>query len=269
MGAPHTLDGWYVYHEFRSIRWDKWKALSAAQKQVILREWSHFADEQRKVQAERQGSYGQFVIAGGKADLLIIHMRPTIEALSDLKAQMARTRLFDMSESTYSYISVVELGGYNARPGVDIEQDEALQARLKPEMPTHSHVCFYPMNKRRLGADNWFMLSEEERREFMKAHGMIGRQYAGIVKQIISGSVGLDDWEWGVTLFANDPLQFKKLVYEMRFDESSARFAEFGPFYVGHQVDDAALGAWLTGTRADPNDSPAFCATTLKLVRSI
>ncbi|GMA60655.1 heme-dependent peroxidase [Alicyclobacillus fastidiosus] len=247
MSAPITLDGWYVYHEFRTIRWDRWKSLSEGEQHFVLREWNQFADEQRKLQDARQGSFGQFIIAGSKADLLVIHMRPTIEELSQLKAQMARTRLFSLSDSTYSYISVVELGGYNARPGVDIEQDEALQARLKPSMPTHSHICFYPMNKRRLGQDNWFMLSEEERREFMKAHGMIGRQYAGIVKQIISGSVGLDDWEWGVTLFANDPLQFKKLVYEMRFDESSARFAEFGPFYVGHQVDDRALGEWLIG----------------------
>jgi chlorite dismutase len=101
------------------------------------------------------------------------------------------------------------------------------------------------MNKKREGSDNWYMLSMEERRNFMRNHGMIGRQYAGKVKQIITGSVGLDDWEWGVTLFADDALQFKKLVYEMRFDETSARFAEFGEFFVGNLLDAGKLKALL------------------------
>jgi chlorite dismutase len=93
------------------------------------------------------------------------------------------------------------------------------------------------MNKKRDGQDNWYMLTMEQRREMMRSHGMIGRKYAGKVKQIITGSVGLDDWEWGVTLFADDALQFKKLVYEMRFDEVSARFGEFGEFFVGNLLD--------------------------------
>jgi hydrogen peroxide-dependent heme synthase len=101
------------------------------------------------------------------------------------------------------------------------------------------------MNKKRDGEDNWYMLSMEDRREMMKSHGMIGRSYAGKVRQIITGSVGLDDWEWGVTLFGEDPLQFKKLVYEMRFDEASARFGEFGPFYVGNYLTQEDLSALL------------------------
>lgn len=245
MGAPTTLDGWYVYHEFRTVRYDLWKSSNPSQQQEILREWSIFADTQYALQRERKGSFGQFVIAGHKADLMLIFMRPTIVELNEVKAQLAKTRLADVTTSVYSYISVVELGGYMAKPGVNVDLDEALQERLKPVIPMHSHVSFYPMNKSRTGQDNWYMLSSEERGEFMKAHGTIGRQYHGIVKQIISGSVGLDDWEWGVTLFADDPLQFKKLVYEMRFDESSARFAEFGPFYVGHQVDSEGLANWF------------------------
>ena len=90
------------------------------------------------------------------------------------------------------------------------------------------------MNKKREGNDNWYSLTIDERKAMMRKHGMIGRQYAGKVKQIITGSVGFDDWEWGVTLFADDALQFKKLVYEMRFDEVSARFGEFGEFFVGN-----------------------------------
>lgn len=247
MGAPETLDGWYVYHEFRSMRYDLWKSVERSEQQAILREWSIFADTQYARQRDRKGSFGQFMIAGHKADIMLVFMRPTLIELNEVKAQLAKTRLADVTTSVYSYISIVELGGYMAKPGTDPNLDEALQERLKPVMPMHSHVCFYPMNKRRQGDDNWYMLPPEDRRDFMRAHGTIGRQYAGIVKQIISGSVGLDDWEWGVTLFANDPLQFKKLVYEMRFDESSARFAEFGPFYVGHQVDSDGLSAWCLG----------------------
>jgi peroxiredoxin len=107
-----------------------------------------------------------------------------------------------------------------------------MATRLWPRIPARRYLCFYPMNKRRAGADNWYRLPIDERRRLMHEHGMIGRRYAGQVTQIISGSVGFDDWEWGVDLFADDPLVFKKLVYEMRFDESSARYAEFGPFIV-------------------------------------
>ncbi|WP_067617689.1 hydrogen peroxide-dependent heme synthase [Alicyclobacillus acidiphilus] len=245
MAAPITLDGWYVFHDLRRVRLHDWKSLGQTRAQALMRDWADFANRQYDVQRNREGSFGQFVVSGNKADLLFIYMRPTLSELNDVKAQFASTDLADVTESVYSYVSVVELGGYLAKPGVDIEQDEALQARLKPTMPVHSHVCFYPMNKRRQGADNWYMLPPEERREFLKAHGMIGRQFAGKVKQIISGSVGLDDWEWGVTLFSDDPLHFKKLVYEMRFDESSARFAEFGPFYVGVQVDNDGISDWM------------------------
>ena len=101
------------------------------------------------------------------------------------------------------------------------------------------------MNKKRDLSDNWYMLDMEERRSLMRSHGMIGRSYAGKVKQIICGSVGFDDWEWGVTLFSDDALQFKKLVYEMRFDEVSARYGEFGSFYVGSLLDQQALDELL------------------------
>lgn len=92
------------------------------------------------------------------------------------------------------------------------------------------------MDKRRNETYNWYMLPLEERQELMYNHGKIGRKYAGKIKQFITGSVGFDDYEWGVTLFADDPLQFKKIVYEMRFDETTARYGDFGSFYVGHVV---------------------------------
>jgi chlorite dismutase len=117
--------------------------------------------------------------------------------------------------------------------------------RLYPEVPAGRYLCFYPMSKRRGEQVNWYDLPAAERAAFMRGHGEIGRKYAGKVVQIIQGSVGLDDWEWGVTLFAEDPVVFKKLIYEMRFDPASSRFALFGPFYVGMRCAPADLGPAL------------------------
>jgi chlorite dismutase len=103
------------------------------------------------------------------------------------------------------------------------------------------------MDKKREGADNWYRLDIEHRRDLMREHGMVGRRYAGQVTQIISGSIGFDDWEWGVDLFADDALVFKKLVYEMRFDEASAGYAKFGPFYFAIRTEPADLGELLLG----------------------
>jgi chlorite dismutase len=116
---------------------------------------------------------------------------------------------------------------------VHAEMERIAKPRLFPGVPAKRYCCFYPMSKRRGEHVNWYDLSTEERAGFMKGHGEIGRKYAGKVVQVIQGSVGLDDWEWGVTLFADDALVFKKLIYEMRFDPASSRFALFGPFYVG------------------------------------
>jgi chlorite dismutase len=102
------------------------------------------------------------------------------------------------------------------------------------------YVSFYPMSKRRDAAQNWYTLTLDDRSRLMQAHGLTGRRYAGKVQQVITGAIGLDKWEWGVTLFARDPLQFKKLVTDMRFDEVSAKYAEFGDFYVGKIVSGKA-----------------------------
>jgi chlorite dismutase len=109
--------------------------------------------------------------------------------------------------------------------------------RLYPELPADMpYVCFYPMSKRRDESQNWYVLSLDERSRLMQSHGLTGRRYAGKVQQVITGAIGLDAWEWGVTLFAKDALDFKKLVTDMRFDEVSAKYAEFGDFYVGKIV---------------------------------
>jgi chlorite dismutase len=117
--------------------------------------------------------------------------------------------------------------------------------RLWPEIPGTRYVCFYPMDRRRGESKNWYEESLADRQRMMEKHGLIGRRYAGEVRQIISGSIGLDDWEWGVDLFAEDPAVFKRLIYEMRFDEVSAIYALFGSFYVGVRVPAAELGAAL------------------------
>jgi chlorite dismutase len=126
-------------------------------------------------------------------------------------------------------------------------QRQRVMGRLFLELPQWRYVCFYPMNKRRGETLNWYSEPFERRAAMMREHGMIGRNYAGKVTQVISGSIGYDDWEWGVDLFAQDPVVFKKLIYEMRFDEASAKFAEFGPFYTGLQFAPDQLGTYLAG----------------------
>jgi chlorite dismutase len=126
-------------------------------------------------------------------------------------------------------------------------QSAAMATRLFPEIPAGRHLCFYPMDRKRGEARNWYQVPMAERQRLMHDHGMIGRRYADAVKQIITGSIGFDDWEWGVDLFAADPLVFKKLIYEMRFDEVSAVYALFGKFYLGLRVDATGLPALLAG----------------------
>jgi chlorite dismutase len=125
-------------------------------------------------------------------------------------------------------------------------QREAMRVRLYPEIPNSKYLCFYPMDRRRGEDKNWYQVPMTERARMMHEHGLIGRRYAGTVKQIITGSIGFDDWEWGVDLFADDPLVFKRLIYEMRFDEVSAVYALFGTFYVGKRLPTAELPHWLS-----------------------
>ena len=114
-----------------------------------------------------------------------------------------------------------------------------VMSRLFLELPNARHVCFYPMNKRRGEHVNWYSESFESRASMMREHGSIGRTYAGKVQQIISGSIGYDDWEWGVTLWGRAPEHIKEIVYTMRFDRASARYAEFGPFYLSYVLSPA------------------------------
>jgi chlorite dismutase len=127
-------------------------------------------------------------------------------------------------------------------------QTAAMSPRLFPEIPPAKYICFYPMDRKRGESKNWYQESMAERQRMMHEHGMIGRRYADSVRQIITGSIGFDDWEWGVDLFADDPLVFKKLIYEMRFDEVSAVYALFGTFYVGMRVMGEQLLQFLSSS---------------------
>lgn len=243
--AALTLEGWYALHDFRSVDWSGWRGASEAQRREALDELTEWLKQAEKAHEDKNGSFALYSIVGQKADVLMVHLKDTLEELNELETAFNKLKFADYTYPAYSYVSVVELSNYTGQAGSEAAQIPEVAARLKPTMPKTRHICFYPMNKKREGSDNWYMLSMEERRKMMHSHGMIGRKYAGKVRQIITGSVGFDDWEWGVTLFSDDALQFKKLIYEMRFDEVSARFAEFGEFFVGNLLTPEKLGEML------------------------
>jgi len=240
-----TLEGWFSYHDFRKLDWENWKQATAEERQAAVDELLALVEEWETGESADNGSTAMFAMLGHKADLGFMFLRPTMQELQAIKTTFAKTRFADFTRSDYSYISVVELSNYVNNPGEDPKANPHVRERLYPILPKWDHFCFYPMNKKRDGQDNWYTLSMEERRELMRAHGMTGRKYAGRVKQIIGGSVGYDDWEWGVTLFAHDPLDLKHIVYEMRFDEVSARYGEFGQFLVGNRLTREALATLL------------------------
>lgn len=242
--AAQTLDGWYSLHDFRAMDWTSWKRLSSDERQAAIHEFLGLMEKWQKTENEKQGSQALYTIVGQKADFMMMFVRPTMEELNEIETEFNKTKLAEYTIPTYSYVSVVELSNY-LPAGEDPYENPEIRARLYPILPKAKHICFYPMDKRRQGNDNWYMLPMEERRSLMRSHGMIGRQYAGKVKQIITGSVGFDDYEWGVTLFAEDVLQFKKLVYEMRFDEVSARYGEFGTFFVGNILSEDRVTQFL------------------------
>jgi peroxiredoxin len=258
-----------MLHQFFRFNWKAWRALSAAEQERIGAAATTRLNE--LAQDSGQGSQTVlFSLLGHKGDLMLIHLRDSVEALNKVEMQLARTELFDFLEPTYSYLSIVELGlyessakTYSALAARDIlphspewnsaiketleRQAAAMSTRLHPAIPESKYACFYPMDRKRGEEVNWYTESMADRQRMMHEHGMIGRRYADDVRQIISGSIGLDDWEWGVDLFANDPAIFKRLIYEMRFDEVSAKYALFGSFYTGVRLPIEKLTNWLSG----------------------
>ena len=165
-------------------------------------------------------------VLGHKADLAFMALGTDLWQLRRLQADLTNAGL----EVVDSYVSLTEISEY--AQGVP---EHLREARLHPQLPPDDKPawCFYPMSKRRDPEQNWFTLPYDERKELMYEHGASGRNFAGRVLQVITGSAGLDDYEWGVTLFAQAPDDLKEVVYTMRFDKASALYAEFGPFYTG------------------------------------
>jgi hydrogen peroxide-dependent heme synthase len=265
--VPLTLEGSSVLHQMFRFRWAEWRKLSPAQQHEIAAEASAAL---LKMENDVAGQTAVFSLLGHKGDLLVVHFRNSFDQLKAAELAIARLRLSDYLEQTTSYLSMVELGLYDSSVKLYrtlreqgtvphspewnevIEetikrQTEAMRPRLFPQIPPNRYICFYPMDRRRGEDKNWYSLPIEERQRQMEEHGLVGRRYAGTVRQIITGSIGFDDWEWGVDLFADDPLIFKKLIYEMRFDEVSAVYALFGTFYVGVRCPAAGLEELFSG----------------------
>jgi peroxiredoxin len=269
--VPLTLEGSAVLHQMFRIRRAAWRALDADSKERILE--AALLALTRLEHGAKEGHPNQtafFSQVGHKGDLMVLHFRDTIEDLHRAELAIAQLELSDYLEPTHSYLSAVELGLYEssaktygalAEKGlvpytpewnagtaeVIARQSAAMSPRLFPEIPSSKYLCFYPMDRKRGENKNWYEVSMAERQRMMHEHGMIGRRYADCVRQIISGSIGFDDWEWGVDLFADDANVFKKLIYEMRFDEVSAVYALFGSFYIGLRIPAAALQEILVG----------------------
>ena len=265
--VPLTTEGYSVLHQMMRVRWSAWRALPPSEKSAIATE---AAEALSAMEKNAKGQSGLFSLIGHKGDVMLIHFRETFADLNQVELKLANLRLSDYLEPTTSYLSIIELGLYESSmkiykeltdQGIELYSDqwkaeiecklnrhrEAMRPRLYPEIPPHKYACFYPMDRRRGEDKNWYTLPIEERARQMNEHGLVGRRYAGEVKQIISGSIGFDDWEWGVDLFAEEPLVFKKLIYEMRFDHVSAVYALFGQFYVGVRVAAEKVPGLLNG----------------------
>ena len=261
--VPLTLEGLSVLHQMFRFRWPEWRKLSATRQQEISR-----GAAAALAGPEEAGESAVYSMLGHKGDLMLVHFRDSFDELNAAELKLNRTALQEFLEPVHSYLSVIELGLYDssvklfrqlAESGVapmseewnrQVEetmerQRQAMRPRLYPKIPDSRYLCFYPMDRKRGEGKNWYMLPIEERQRQMEEHGMVGRRYAGKVQQIITGSVGFDDWEWGVDLFAPEPLVFKKLIYEMRFDQVSAEYALFGQFFIGLRLAVAELGKWM------------------------
>ncbi|HVX38534.1 MAG TPA: chlorite dismutase family protein [Gemmatimonadaceae bacterium] len=252
--APETLEGWYVHHQLFSIAGD------ADTSDLHLLEDTARVSSTRAELTQPEAGWTLFArVIGSAAEVMVAHFRPTLDAIGDAQLAFRRLPIARRLRPVYSFLSITEAGLYHltaklARDAAErggavgdehhtaelarraaTERDSAhVQRRLFPTLPEGMpYVCFYPMSKKRETGQNWYTLSLDERSRLMHDHGLTGRKYGGRVFQVISGAVGFDAWEWGVTLFAKDPLDFKKLVSEMRFDEASSKYADFGAFYVG------------------------------------
>jgi chlorite dismutase len=266
--VPLTLEGACVLHQMFRIRWDQWRRVDNSTRQSLLDEAGEWLGAREGAEGGEQSA--AYAMLGHKGDLMLVHYRRDFVALLEAQMQVRQLRIFDYLEVSSSYLSIVELGLYEstrkiyddlAARGLEAgsepweqaiqeaveRQKKAMAVRLWPEIPASRYICFYPMDRKRGELKNWYSEPFAERQRMMHDHGMIGRKYAGVIKQVISGSIGLDDWEWGVDLYADSPVPFKQIIYEMRFDEASAIYAKFGVFFIGLRVTSDGLGSFFKG----------------------
>lgn len=235
--------GWCVLHLFYRVDLARAEADPEAGKRALDAVASLEADGHQAL---------LFAVLGHKADLGVMALGPDLARLQAFQRDFADAPVTLVD----SYVSLTELSEYTSTE--DDERDRLVredslagdelehqlgvwrermthyqEQRIHPKLPLKRTICFYPMSKRRVAEANWYALPFEERKRLMAGHARVGRTYAGRVLQLITGSTGLDDWEWGVTLLADDPAALKEIVYEMRFDPVSADYAEFGPFVTG------------------------------------
>jgi chlorite dismutase len=262
--VPQTVEGWYVLHDVYVWDWERWRAEPEAERGATVAR----ATEWLSGLPAGKGDSALYSVLTQKGDLMFVHYRETPDALGEVELELRKLALHDFLQPSYSYFSVIEVSLYEItaiatgrvlRSGVERgtpefdaafaeemeRQKEHMNSRLFRDVPPQRYVCFYPMDKKRGEHVNWYTLSLDERRAMMRGHGTIGHKYHETVTQVIAGSVGLDDWEWGVSLHSDDMLVFKKLIYEMRFDPASALYAEFGPFYLGIRRQPGDLAEML------------------------
>src|SRR5690625_4800206 len=244
--AVETMDGWYSLHDLRKIDWTSWKLASSEEREAAITEFEDLLGKWEAVEEAENGSHVMYKAIGQSADLMFMFLRPTMEEIAELETAFNKTTSKEYLIPTYYYESVVELSKYTLqKEGVDQETLTETQARLKPILPKWNHMSFYPMSRCREGDENWYTLEKDVRGKLLYEHSKTGRKYAGKVQQVITGSIGFDDWEWGVTLFAHDVIELKKIVYEMRFDEVSSRYGEFGEFFIGTKITKEELPSYL------------------------
>ena len=268
--VPLTLEGSALLHQFFRFKWKAWRATPKADRDRIAANAVEALKGLERTNSDTPIQSALFSQLGHKGDLILIHFRDSLETLNQVELDLAQTELYDYLDLRHSYVSVVELGLYessrktyeaaaakgfeqhspewNAEITASLQRAAAAMApRIFPSVPEAKYLCFYPMDRKRGEGVNWYSVPFADRQRMMREHGLIGRRYGDVVKQIISGSIGMDDWEWGVDLFAEDPVVFKKLIYEMRFDEVSAVYALFGQFFIGVRLPMENLNRWLNG----------------------
>jgi chlorite dismutase len=263
MEPLRSEEGWCVSHLLYRVDLGRWAELDESEKARCKDRLSSIVSAFRQAEDCQINCYS---VWGLKADVAFMLISPDLDHLNRTEYDITSSLTPGVLEPVDSFISMSEISEYVSQ---DKDYDRRLREkeglapesavyqqrmkefrsrmqgyineRLYPKLPEHRLMCFYPMTKSRSSDANWYLLTFDDRKRYMAGHAITGRKFRETVKQLITGSIGLDDWEWGVTLFSNDPVHFKRILYEMRYDEASAKFGEFGPFFVGLRMSSEEL----------------------------